>query len=449
VHRRFFNWAPPVFGALVLTVTILYWNAGNFALEVTYDGQTVGYVRTQQSYYSAADAVESTVRDNSDQLFALSGKPSFRLVMTDASHITPQSRLSDNLIARAGGQLVRAEGLYVDDAFVGAYSDGAAIRQMLNSIINSYKSHKKNVKTEQVSFLQKVTVKSGLFPRKTVATLAAMKQDLTHGEGSGAKYVARQGDSVAMISSRLNVPLTTLYNLNPSIGSDYLDAGQALKVKSGKPLLTIQVTRTEKYNKKVAYPTQRVKTNSLYVHKTQVKNNGKSGKVVVTAKVTYINGKVKNKTVVATKVVKKPVAKVLLVGIKPMPSTAATGNFAWPIRLGVACISSPFGGRRHHSGLDLACNQGTPIHAADGGRVEFAGWYSGYGNCVIIRHNGSLESLYGHCSKLLVSVGTRVFKGETIALVGHTGHVVGRTGNHCHFEVRVNGTAVNPLRFLR
>ncbi|MCL5773684.1 MAG: peptidoglycan DD-metalloendopeptidase family protein [Firmicutes bacterium] len=128
----------------------------------------------------------------------------------------------------------------------------------------------------------------------------------------------------------------------------------------------------------------------------------------------------------------------------------STGSLSWPLR---APISSYFGYRRHpilgrtilHTGIDLAAGYGTPIAAADGGVVILAGWCGGYGNAVIIDHGNGISTLYGHCSRLYVSAGQIVRKGQTIALVGSTGR---STGPHLHFEVRQNGVPVDPLSLL-
>ena len=98
-----------------------------------------------------------------------------------------------------------------------------------------------------------------------------------------------------------------------------------------------------------------------------------------------------------------------------------------------------------HKGIDIAATRGTPILATASGKVTFAGWSSGYGYLVKIDHGNGVETYYGHCSKLYVSAGDTVDAGEKIAAVGSTGN---STGNHLHFEIRLNGKQVNPESFV-
>jgi murein DD-endopeptidase MepM/ murein hydrolase activator NlpD len=116
----------------------------------------------------------------------------------------------------------------------------------------------------------------------------------------------------------------------------------------------------------------------------------------------------------------------------------------WPVN---APITSPFGPRwgRPHEGIDLGAVYGTPIAAAAAGVVIYAGWEGGYGNLTVIDHGGGLATAYGHQSRIAVSVGQTVSQGEIIGYVGSTGH---STGPHLHFEVRVDGQAVDPLGYL-
>lgn len=128
----------------------------------------------------------------------------------------------------------------------------------------------------------------------------------------------------------------------------------------------------------------------------------------------------------------------------------STGNMVWPAE---GEITSPFGWRVHpifgtqrlHTGIDIGADYGDATRAADGGVVIHSDWMGGYGNAVIIDHGNGISTLYAHNSQLLVSEGQTVAKGQTVARVGSTGY---STGPHLHFEVRQNGSPVNPLNFL-
>jgi murein DD-endopeptidase MepM/ murein hydrolase activator NlpD len=126
------------------------------------------------------------------------------------------------------------------------------------------------------------------------------------------------------------------------------------------------------------------------------------------------------------------------------PTTAPAGGFIWPVS---GPITSPFGMRwgTLHPGIDIGVPTGTPIHAAAAGTVIYCGWMSGYGNLVMIDHGGNLATLYGHQSSIAASCGETVSQGQVIGYSGCTGFC---TGPHVHFEVRVNGSPVDPLGYL-
>ena len=136
-----------------------------------------------------------------------------------------------------------------------------------------------------------------------------------------------------------------------------------------------------------------------------------------------------------------------LAGVNVQPAGAVrqgSGRFIWPVN---GTFTSPFGYRwgRLHAGIDIAVPEGTPIRAADGGTVAIAGWTGGYGNYTCINHGGGVSTCYGHQSRIATSVGANVSKGQVIGYSGNTGN---STGPHLHFEVRINGTPVNPLGYL-
>jgi murein DD-endopeptidase MepM/ murein hydrolase activator NlpD len=126
------------------------------------------------------------------------------------------------------------------------------------------------------------------------------------------------------------------------------------------------------------------------------------------------------------------------------PSHVSSSGLIWPVN---GPITSPFGWRwgRMHEGIDIGVPYGTPIHAAAAGTVVYCGWMSGYGNLVAIDHGGGISTAYGHQSSIAVGCGQTVGQGDVIGYVGCTGHCF---GPHLHFEVRVNGSPVDPLRYL-
>ncbi len=125
-------------------------------------------------------------------------------------------------------------------------------------------------------------------------------------------------------------------------------------------------------------------------------------------------------------------------------TTVSSAGLVWPVS---GPVTSPFGWRwgRMHEGIDIGVSYGTPIHAAASGTVIYCGWESGYGNLTVLDHGGNLATAYGHQSSIAVSCGQHVTQGDVIGYVGSTGH---STGPHLHFEVRVNGSPVDPMGYL-
>ena len=131
--------------------------------------------------------------------------------------------------------------------------------------------------------------------------------------------------------------------------------------------------------------------------------------------------------------------------VVPAPTGAASAaGFVWPVH---GVLTSGFGWRwgRMHEGVDIAVSNGTPVVAAKAGVVIVAGWMGGYGNLVVVDHGGGVATAYGHNTSVTVGVGQQVAQGQLIAYSGNTGH---STGPHVHFEVRINGGAVDPMGYL-
>ncbi len=210
---------------------------------------------------------------------------------------------------------------------------------------------------------------------------------------------------------------------------------------------TEAIARTEQMD----YNTIVLEDDSMYSTESKIQQSGRYGERDITGYAMYINGYETDVEVVTENILMQPVDEIKVKGTKAVPTTlklAQSGDLMLPLKS--YTITSGFGPRdtgidgasTYHYGVDLAASYGTPIYASADGKVKFAGSSGGYGLMVKITHEGNVETRYGHCSSILVSSGQYVEKGDIIALVGSTGT---SSGNHVHFEVRINGTPVDPL----
>ncbi|MDI1309772.1 MAG: M23 family metallopeptidase [Methylotenera sp.] len=142
---------------------------------------------------------------------------------------------------------------------------------------------------------------------------------------------------------------------------------------------------------------------------------------------------------IEAKLLQQGVLKDMLPNRSPVNAVFNSSSYGWRI--------DPFNGNKaFHEGLDFSAEVGTPIYAAAGGMVTTAERTSDYGNIVKVDHGSGLETRYAHASKLMVKVGSRVEKGQIVALVGSTGR---STGAHLHYEIRLNGNALDPRKYLK
>lgn len=187
------------------------------------------------------------------------------------------------------------------------------------------------------------------------------------------------------------------------------------------------------------YDIDTIETANLNVGEVKMIRKGEKGKKEVQKHITYKGPSINNIEIEDTKIVKGSVNEIVLKGVDsdvPVFMVPSKGRY-----------SSYFGERwnRKHKGVDIAAPIGTPIRASEGGKVVFSGEKGTYGNCIILKHKNGYETLYGHSSKLIAKKGDKINKGDIIAEVGNTGR---STGPHVHFEVKINGEHVDPMKYL-
>lgn len=317
----------------------------------------------------------------------------------------------------------------------------------LESVLDQLKGQYVNENTISAEFVDDIQVED-VYSEEGQMTAEELQTALMANTTGDTTYTVVKGDTFNAIAYANDMSVSDLKALNPDVDINRLMVGDVLNVKELIPVLSVQTTEHQVYTQSIACPVEEVEDDSMYKGDTKIVTQGVEGEEQVEADVTFVNGYEKERTVTSTTTLREPTTTVKAVGTKEKPKTASKGTYKWPVS---GRITSYFGGRyifgsySYHSGLDIACSYGTTIKAADGGTVTFAGYKGTYGNLVIITHDNGTQTYYAHNSSLLVSAGDKVYQGQAIAKAGSTGRA---TGVHCHFEVRVRGTAVNPLNYL-
>ena len=440
-----FSYVAPVAGVLVLVSTVRYVNGLNFALAVEYNGNHIGYIKNESAFYSAQENMLGRII-NEAYISPADIIPRFTLTVVNEDQITDVDTLANRLISASGNVLETAEGIYIADKFMGATTNGDYVLLYLASVLDQYRSGAEN---EKVSFIQKISVKKGLYPVSSIMSMVEILGNINGDREVSKVYTVQKGDTPSGIASANGVTYATLKSLNPDIEKSLMP-GQQVLISKSSPNLGVKLTRTETYNEDVPFGTDTTQDNRYYDGYTFVTKAGVKGVQEVVADVTYIDGVEVERNVLSTKIVKEPVNQKVTVGTqKPLqylPGMKDTsGVFLWPVDGGY--VSAGLYGYRGHTGMDIATRGviGVPVRASKAGRVVISRYYGAYGNHVMIDHGNGVQTLYAHMNVRNVSVGQYVDQGQLIGTVGRTGNT---TGPHLHFEVRVNGRYMDPSKYI-
>lgn len=388
--------------AFLLRETLRYWNSITFALALTDSaGDTIGYVSDEAELQAGIAMAEERLETTGVALEA-AVKPDVSLHMIPQASVLEKVEICDYLLFRTDAVLLYASGVYIDGVFCGAVEDRDALEQLLTEILEESCDGQEGV---TASFFETVELIDGQYPQPRILPPEEMKEFLTS-------------------DSRLQV----------------------------------LVSGTIQYEVDVPYSTQRVADASSYEGTERVRTNGIKGRNRVTATVTYLNGEQLSSVITSSTVIKEPVTQVVAYGTKKIDKyynggANATGRFIWPVPQTrfVSQYYKAGSGSARHGGIDIWSRNmtGQDIVAVDGGTVIVAEdprgtSYWSYGKYIIIDHGGGYQTLYAHCNELFVKEGDKVLQGQRIASVGNTGR---STSPHLHFEVRIHGRTVNPMKF--
>lgn len=439
---------PAVFLGLgcTLAVVIALCSVYTVGTTVTYDGEVIGAVESQSTAEAARSRLERITTRTLGESFTIDDS----LIQYSSGLLKRQDVVDGDTfeedLSEEIGLVTPAYCLYVDGERIGATPYEGALEELMEQM----KASVTNADTVSCSFAEDVEVKQEYVSTDEIMNLGYLAEILYSTKTAEVTYEVKKGDTWSEIAEEHGLTSKELLALNPGYDTNKLQIGEVLTLSASVPYLTMTVVQRERYVDEVMYDIEYTDTANLYKGDYKVTSAGQYGAADVVATVTYVNGEETERTVLSSVTLREPVTEQRLRGTKARPTWHPTGTFRWPVS---GRITSYFGGRKspggigstNHKGIDIAAPKGTPVYAADGGTVTYSGWMSGYGYLVRIDHGNGYVTYYGHNSSLTVSVGQHVYKGQQIARVGSTGN---STGNHCHFEIRYNGVAKNPLNYL-
>lgn len=300
-----------------------------------------------------------------------------------------------------------------------------------------------------MGFSEKVEIVEAYLPEEQLMPLETAIEEVTKEQETPGEYEVVSGDTLSEISIKVNIPMDKIIEMNSETlenENSTIRVGDKLVITVPEPELSVERMEQnyyeETYDAEIIY----VDEEGWYTYQTELLQAPSAGFRKIVANVYYVNDKEVEREILKEEVVMEAVPKVVRRGTKIPPT------YIKPVSGGRK--TSGFGPRKaptkgastYHKGVDWAVPTGTAVFASCGGTVARAGWGSGYGYVVYIDHEDGRQTRYAHLSKVLVKTGQTVKQGERIALSGNTGV---STGPHLHFEILINGTQVNPLKYLQ
>ena len=422
-----------------------------YALEVQVNGQTVGYVANEDVFNSAKEAVQERINDaGTDENTKWTVEPTYTISV--AHSVLDENEMANAILKSSSDQISEGTALYLDGELTAVCSDGTALQSYLSSLLEPYEDPENPNVT--VGFNKEVTLENGIYFNESFQQENDVESMLSGVQQQEKIYTVQTGDTLWSIAQKNDLTFRELCELNTNFKgaalteTSNIQAGDELIVTKQEATLEVRITKIETWQEEIPYASETTKSKEYNVGTKKTTQAGENGIRSVTAQRVYdTNGTQLSQQILSTEVIKEPVTEKIVVGTKKVTTSTSyitgSGQFIWPVP-GYRYCSRWYGG--NHKGVDICAAAGTPIYASAGGTVTKAGYNkagagTGYGYSIIINHGNGYTTVYAHCLSLVVHAGQTVKQGQLIGYVGSTGR---SSGNHCHFEIRRNGSYIQP-----
>ena len=376
-----------------------------YALAVQVNGQTVGYVANETVFNLAREDVQQRINYSGTEKKEWTIEPTYTISVGHT--VMDENEMANAILSSASDEISTGTALYLDGELTAVCADGSSLRGYISSLLEPYEDQENSNVT--VGFNKSVDLEEGIYFNESFMDFQDVVNKLSGVQQAEKIYKVQAGDTLWAIAQKNDLTFKELCALNtnfkgaPLTETSNIQEGDELIVTKEEATLEVRITKVETRQEEIPY---------------------------------------------STETIKEPVNKKVVVGTKKASTGGAkyitgSGRFLWPVPNYKYCSRWYSSG---HKGVDICAAAGTPIYATASGTVTKAGYERagagrGYGYSVIISHGSGYTSVYAHCLSLTVHAGQSVKQGQLIGYVGSTGR---SSGNHCHFEIRLNGSYIPP-----
>ena len=466
IHQRFlrhaFNYLIIVAFIPVMVALVNYYGSMTVALKLNVNGTEIGYIEEAAVYEEAYATLQSRLIRTEDEQNKIC-VPIYSVAFVSTQQLMDSDEVCESLMRSTYEDVTYAYGLYSASELIGVLEDKQSLGDLLDDYIETFRGMYDDC---EVSFADAIEIEEGYYPGASLTTQADLIALLAKTSLEQMDYIAEEGDTYETIAELFAMSKDRLFELN-NIDAENLPvsytqqgekevgvvhSGDIFRVEYVKYALDIKLSYTDEYVVAVEYETIRVADPSHYIGYSYVQQEGITGSIHETAKISYVYGIETEREILNSSVITKKQDKILVVGTRASAALKDSSDFYaakyyWPVKkVKGSFISAYYGDGRNHLGIDIAAPKNTEIYAGDTGVVSAVGFEkNGYGWYVRITHSDGYQTFYAHCNEVLVKLGESVSRGDLIAYVGTTGF---STGYHLHFEVRFGRDRLDPYTYL-
>lgn len=422
----------------------------NYGYQIRYNGQTIGFVQDLKSVSSAFEELSEEFKDLYGEEIILDQQVKFEYEARNGRQIAQKEDLKAALLESGFRAQVEAARIYVNDAPMAVVDSVQTAEKILDEIIREGIVLSERDTLLEAEIMDDIRVEAALVDAWELEDQESVTKRFKEGLKKAETYEIKPKDTLWDIAVNRGMTPTQIQKANPDMDPARLMPGDTIVIEELESLFHIRYVKEVTTQESIPFEVERTKDETLYLGQEKVVKQGETGILETTRKKTFEDGIQVEDVFVDVREVKSPVTQLVGIGTKPWPVRTANGYFVVPATGRILGMFGSDRGSHYHQGVDICQWNGSArqVYAADAGTVvdvKTEGYNGGRGLYVVISHGNGLSTAYYHFASIQVVKGQTVSQGEQIGIMGTTGNSI---GIHLHFEIRVNGTAVDPNNYF-